>query len=99
LNLHLDYNIANANRIYPLMELNWYHVTKAGTSTDLGFEGGDLINFGSRTTDGKDLVTLAFGARYKFSEHFQLGGAIEFPLTKDKDLTEFRVGVDLIWRY
>ena len=41
----------------------------------------------------------AAGARYKFSENLQTGIALEFPLNGTRDLLDFRLGVDLIFRY
>jgi hypothetical protein len=100
--LHLDYDVGNLHRIYPLAELNWFHTTKFGRATDFGGEGADLVNFGSRTVaGGRDLVTLALGARYKFRglDNYQVGGAFEFPLTNRKDLADFRFTLDFIIRY
>jgi hypothetical protein len=101
--LHLDYDVANLHRIYPLIELNWMHTTAFGKEHSfVGTEGGDLINFGSESYDGKrDLVTLAVGARYKFgsSDHYQVGTAFEFPLTDRKDIEAFRFTLDFIIRY
>jgi hypothetical protein len=96
--MHLDYNIANTN-FYPLLEANWFHYTKAGRNSDLGFEGADLVNFGSRSLDGRDFFTLAAGLRYKFTENFQTGLAAEFPLTHQEELTSFRLTLDFIFRY
>ena len=48
---------------------------------------------------GGGRVSLATGLRYKFTEHFQLGTAFEWPLTSRKDLTDFRFTFDLIFRY
>ncbi len=100
---HLDYDVANLHRIYPLIELNWFHTTSFGKQNQfVGTEGADLVNFGSRSYDGKhDLVTLAIGTRYKFggSDHYQLGTAFEFPLTDRKDLQSFRYTLDFIIRY
>jgi hypothetical protein len=101
--LHLDYDVANLHRIYPLIELNWLHTTSFGKANQfVGTEGADLVNFGSNSYDGKrDLVTLALGARYKFggSDHYQVGTSFEFPLTDRKDLQAFRFGLDFIIRY
>jgi hypothetical protein len=101
--LHLDYDVANIHRIYPLMELNWLHTTSFGKENpDVHTEGADLVNFGSTSYNGKrDLVTLAFGARYKFggSDHYQMGTAFEFPVTDRKDLQAFRFTLDFIFRY
>jgi len=97
--LHLDYNIADANKIYPLIELNWTHYTKSGDVRNFGFEGRDLFNFGSRDVSGNDNLTLALGARYKFSECVQVGTGFEFPLVGRRDLLDFRWTADLIIRY
>ncbi len=56
--LHLDYDVANLHRIYPLVELNWFHMTKRGDARDLTFEGNDLVNFGSRDVTNRDLLTM-----------------------------------------
>lgn len=97
---HLDYDVGNLHKFYPLIELNWLYATQFGKRNDVGTEGGDLINFGSRTFNGqRDLVTLAFGGRYKFSEKCQLGTAFEFPISNQKFITDFRFGLDFIIRY
>jgi hypothetical protein len=97
---HLDMNVANANKIYPLMELNWFHYTSGGKSTDLGIAGGDLINFGSHDVGVKDYVNMAFGARYKFCEAAQIGAAFSWPLSYSKtSIDDFRFTLDFIYRY
>ena len=60
-----------AHRFYPLVELNWFHDTRRGDNVDLPFEGADLVNFGSREATDRDLVTIAPGFRYKFTEWAQ----------------------------
>jgi hypothetical protein len=97
--LHLDYNIANANRFYPFVEANWLYYTKHGRESDLGFEGADLVNFGSRTTDGRSFLSLATGMRYAYNEHFQAGVGLEWPVTREQGLADFRLTLDLIFRY
>ena len=96
--LHLDFDVANWQRIYPFVELNWFHYTRNGTARDLGFEGLDLANIGSAVA-GRDFLSLAVGSRFKLSEAVQFGISAEFPLLGTKDLFNFRLGVDLIWRY
>jgi len=97
---HLDYNVANLNKIFPLIELNWFHYTTNGSSpTFFGFEGRDLINFGSGGVAGHNDLSLALGARYKFTESFQVGFALEFPLLNRHDLMDYRLGLDLIFRW
>jgi hypothetical protein len=98
--LHLDYDIAGLHKIYPLVELNWFHYTIGGHTRDVGFEGGDLFNFGSGGVNGKNVVSIAPGLRYKVSEHLQFGGAAEFPLTGgERDLLGYRLVFDVILRY
>src|SRR5205823_12336335 len=97
---HLDFDVCNWHKFFPLIELNWTHYTQNGGARDLAFEGKDLFNFGSRGVAGHGELSLAFGARYKFSEAFQLGGAIEFPLSRPRnDLDAFRITLDMIFRY
>jgi hypothetical protein len=97
--LHLDYNVINANTFFPLVEANWLYYTKHGRATDLGFEGADLVNFGSRTTDGRSFLSLAFGMRYVYNQHFQAGVGLEWPVTREQGLADFRATFDLIFRY
>jgi hypothetical protein len=96
---HFDYDVANLHKIYPLIEFNYYHYTDAGTARPLGFEGQDLINFGSTGVSGRDYLSMAVGARYKFSERFQTGLAFEFPLTSPHDLLDYRLNMDVIFRW
>jgi hypothetical protein len=98
LSAHIDYNIANTG-IYPLLEMNWYHYTSGGRGPALGFEGADLVNFGSSSLGKRDYLTLAPGLRYKVSECVQAGFAVEFPITSQKELTNYRLTFDLIFRY
>jgi hypothetical protein len=98
-NLHLDYDVANLHRIYPLVELNWYYYTTNGNGPPNGFTGLDLMNTGSPTASGYDFFSLAAGLRYKFTEHTQFGFAAEFPLVGNKDLFDYRLTFDMIFRY
>jgi hypothetical protein len=97
---HVDFDVANWNRIFPLVELNWFQYFTNGSARPLGFEGGDLANVGS-AVDGHDFMSIAVGARYKFSEPLQVGLAVSFPLwgADSRDLQNFRLTVDMIWRY
>ena len=97
--LHVDYNIANMNKFYPLMELNWIHYTSNGKANDFGFEGGDLANLGSTTLQGHDDFTMAFGGRYRFTDNIFAGAAFEFPLSREKGLMDYRLTFDMIFRY
>lgn len=97
LSLHADYSIVG--RIYPLVEFNWYHYTDSGNRTAADFDGRDLFSLGSTDVTGKDVLTLGLGGRFKFTEAFQIGAAYEFPISDNKDLIDYRVTVDLIFRY
>jgi hypothetical protein len=97
--LHLDYDIGNLHKIYPLLELNWRYYTSNGGARVQTFEGGDLINFGATDVSGRNNLSLAPGVRYKFNESFQLGTALEFPIVSTKDLMDFRWTLDFIIRY
>ena len=97
--LHLDFDVLNRHRFFPLVELNWFNYTRSGTAHPFGTEGADLANIGSMGVSGKNNLNLAFGMRYKFSERVQLGVAAEFPLLDRRDLNNFRLTVDMIWRY
>ena len=95
--LHLDKQVAGW--LYPLIELNWFHYTSAGTQRPtLNFEGRDLANVGSNA-QGRNELSIAPGFRYKFNDYWQMGIAAEFPLLGTRDLLQYRLGVDLIWRY
>jgi hypothetical protein len=98
-NLHLDYNVAGLNKVFPLIETNWIYYTKSGTNTRLGYEGADLINFGSKTREGKNYFSLAAGLRYKFTENIIAGAAIQFPVSPEQGLQDYRLTFDLIFRY
>jgi hypothetical protein len=98
-NLHLDYDVYNMHRIYPLVELSWRYYTQAGKTNNFGFEGGDLYNFGSEGVSGRNNVDLAFGARFKCSECWQLGSSFSFPIVGTKDMNNFRWTFDMIFRY
>jgi hypothetical protein len=98
-NLHLDYDLYNMHRIYPLVELSWRYYTQAGKTTNFGFEGGDLYNFGSQGVSGRNNLDLAIGARFKCSECWQIGTAFSWPVVGTKDINDFRWTFDMIFRY
>lgn len=97
---HLDYDVGNLKKIYPLIELNFAHYTFNGSARSFGFEGRDMFNFGSDGTAGHNELTLALGARYKFSEAVQLGLTGEFSLLSGgRYMDQFRLTFDVIFRY
>jgi hypothetical protein len=97
--LHLDYDVLNAHKLYPLVELNWFHYYTNGRANTFPFEGLDLANLGATQIAGKNTVTAALGARYKFREWAQVGTAFEFPIGGQRNLMDFRWTVDFILRY
>lgn len=96
---HFDYQVRRG--WYGLMEFNWYHWAVDGENRLglTGVEGGDLFNFGSDGVAGNDIVTGAFGAKYKPNRKTELGIAWENPLTERRDVLDSRLTVDLILRY
>src|SRR5579875_962841 len=98
---HWDYNIANTNMFYPFLELSWYHYTVGGNANipGFGFEGLDLVNFGSKNVGGRDFLGISPGLRFKLNEHIQAGAAITWPLLKQKEINDYTLTFDIIFRY
>ena len=94
---HFDCHLGHG--FYALTEFNWYHWLKSGDGGIPGVEGGDLFNFGSTGVAGNDIVTGAFGVKYKPSNLYEISVAWENPLTDRKDVLENRLAIDLILRY
>lgn len=94
---HFDYYMGNG--FYALMEYNWYHYLKSGDGGIPGVEGGDLFNFGSTGVAGNDIVTCAFGTKFKPDRCTEIGLAWEVPLTERRDVMENRLTFDVIRRF
>lgn len=94
---HLDYHLGHG--FYALGECNWYHWLESGTNGVPGISGGDLFNLGSTGVAGNNIVSGAFGVKYKPNRLMELGVAWEVPLTERRDVLENRLTVDLILRY
>jgi hypothetical protein len=93
---HVDYELLK--NFFPLIEVNGLNALDDGNRTQIAdFEGNDAVNFGS--TSSKLVVTGNFGARYKFSNHVQVGLGYEVPLTKKKDLIDWRTTMDLVLHF
>jgi hypothetical protein len=100
-NFHVDMDIANLHRIYPLIEMNWFAYTRNGHPNHFGFEGADMFNFGSNNAGHGDF-NLSFGARYKFGgkDNIQVGTAFGWGLLNPTHhLDGFRWTIDMIFRY
>ncbi len=96
---HLSRPIGQTNW-HVLAELNWFHWLSSGNNGfPLPVEGLDLFNFGANGVAGNDIVTGAFGFRYKPSDRLELGMAWEAPLTERRDIIDNRLTVDCILRY
>jgi hypothetical protein len=93
--LHADYEVLAG--LFPLIEFNGFSIIDHGKRTPLGFEGVDLVNFGS--TGGGTVVTAAAGARYRFNQNLQLGVAYERAITNREDILDWRVYFDLVISY
>ncbi len=95
--LHLDRKLAN-RPIYGLLEFNWYHwmTDVQGGPT---FGGLDLWNFGSDDVAGTNIVTGAFGLKWKPRASIEAGVCWEVPLTARRDIIDNRITADLILRY
>lgn len=98
LSSHLSFDIGNAHRFYPVLEMNWFHYTTDGSARFISGEGRDLINFGS-LAKGSSMVTGAVGGRVKLTRNTELGAAYEVPLIGNEDFFDHRFTVDFIWRY
>jgi hypothetical protein len=96
---HFDYQVRKG--WYGLLECNWYHWAADGDNRLglTGLDGGDLFNLGSAGVEGNDIVTGAFGGKYKPNRNTEIGLAYEVPLTDRRDVLENRLTADLILRY
>lgn len=97
--LHLDFDVGNLHKFYPIFEMNWFNYTKNGSVTPINVEGRDLINFGATNVKGVNELSLVPGFRYKVNDFWQVGFAAEFPVAGQKDLMNYRIGFDMIFRY
>jgi hypothetical protein len=98
LSAHLDIDVLNKHKFYPLVEANWLIYTTNGQARPISGEGRDLFNFGGQAKS-TGMLSLAFGARYKITESAQIGAAFEFPLAGPKDIFQYRATIDFILRY
>lgn len=94
---HFDYYMGRG--WYALTEYNWYHYLESGNNANLSIEGGDFFNLGSTNVAGNDIVTGAFGAKYKPDACTEIGIAYELPLTDREDVLKNRLTIDYIKRF
>jgi hypothetical protein len=95
---HLDHQITQ--RAYVLAEVNWWHWMSSGQNPALdGIEGIDLYNFGSTGVAGMNVVSGAFGLKFKPRSNMEAGVAWEVPLTSQHFILDNRLTADFIVRY
>ncbi len=101
LNLHWDYNVVNMNRFFPFVEMSYFHYTRGGNANvpGFGFEGLDLVNFGSKNVGGRDYLNISPGMRFKLNENIQFGAAVSWPLLQQKEINDYTLTFDIIFRY
>jgi hypothetical protein len=84
---------------YVFGEANWFNYLSSAGGFQAPVEGGDLFNLGSTGIAGNDIVTGAFGMKYKWNCWNELGVAWEVPLTERRGLIDNRLTVDYIIRW
>jgi hypothetical protein len=94
---HLDRRVSK--RVYAFGELNWFNYMKNASAFPAALEGGDLFNFGSPGVEGNNLVTNAYGLKFKPRSNIESGVAFEFPLTERRGVLDNRLTADLIVRF
>ncbi len=94
---HFDRRLQN-RPIYGLLEFNWYH-WMSNVAGGIPVGGLDLYNFGSSGVAGTNIVTGAFGLKYKPKASVEMGVCWEVPLTAHRDIIDNRITADLILRY
>lgn len=95
---HLDKQL-RWNGWYVFTELNWYHYLSSGQGGIPGIGGLDFFNFGSTDVAGEDVVSAAFGLKYKPTVLSEVGIAYEIPVTDNRDVLQDRLTFDVILRY
>lgn len=99
----LDYHAQAAYEVdegvFPLVEVHGITYLDNGNAAPFAFEGGDLINLGSNNVRGNSVFSMAAGGRVAISDDVQFGATYEFPLGGRRDLMDWRVTCDFIWRF
>ena len=94
--IHVDHPFGG---FYPLLELNVVNVVDAGDRLPIADEGQDFFSIGSSEADGKTIVTMGVGARYRISDNIDIGAAYQFPLSSGDGsrIIDWRVTTDLVF--
>lgn len=95
---HLDRKLGSSG-FYLFTEANWYHWLSNGNQFPAPVEGLDFFNLGSTSVNGHDIVTGAYGVKYKPSGNLEIGVAYEIPYTDRRDILQNRLTADLIIRF
>lgn len=94
-----DYHVAASWKatedLVPLAELNGIHYVSSGNALPFDYEGTDVINLGSSSVAGNDLITGAVGLRQRVWKRWWFGVAYEVPLSAHDDLFDERITADL----
>ncbi len=99
LSAHLDFDILKYHKFYPFIELNYFLYTSDGGSRPIDFEGRALYNFGATNVSGDNDLSIATGMRFKFNPFISIGAGVDFALLSPKDMFDYRILVDMIFRY
>ena len=101
---HASYAVTK--EIFPLIEVNYFRVVRRGNQKWLAsqvarFEGGDVINLGSKNgLSHRNLVTIALGCRFRYFDCLDLGVSWETPLTKQSQgLMMNRYSLDIVYHF
>lgn len=97
---HLDFDIANGHRFYPVAEVNWFSYTTDGQQRPgVTTEGRDFANVGA-ASKGANLVTWALGLKWKsLNGRWEIGGGYEGRMFGQRGMFDGRVMLDVIWRF
>lgn len=95
---HIDWQVMGS-KWYVFTEANWYHYMSSGDALGLPLGGLDLFNLGGLDMAGRNIVTGAYGLKYKPVRNIEIGAAYEIPYTTDRDVLQNRWTFDLIFRY
>jgi hypothetical protein len=113
--LHADYRLPEltfakpewkVGTLSPTIELNWIQCLRGGDRIPLSDEGFDFFNLGSSKAGGNGVVTMGFGARWRFVDNLDIfgrtggvdiGAAYELPITANEEVFDWRVTTDLIF--
>lgn len=95
---HLDRQLGDSG-LYLFTEVNLFHYMSSSNAFPAPIGGQDIFNFGSPGIAGENLVTGAYGVKYKPATNMEIGIAYEIPYSDREDIIKDRLTVDLIVRF